>query len=406
MAISRPFLLAVLGAVLFGATVLAVQNARDTTNSDAAPAAIKADAAPAPAPAQSSTAPADTLKSAFDLSDVKSGRFAVRVFARVAAVHTRIGVSGAFDSSSDDSLAHFDARARIASSRRLAGRLVSLGDKAYFVKGDTGWRVPAAVWTPLVQKAAAGGAKLPLVVHPETWARDIKSEGTESVGGVETEHLSGKLDAQTFNDDTDKAVGSKPQTKIVRVKRADFDVWVGKDDHVLRRLTAVAVLPRHVSFGLDVRLSDINKPQKIQAPAHVRAGAPTGTAGAFAEGLVAGLNGVSGTKTASLAALSSPNPGRAARAVRAHKKVVILFTNHRGLDDRVMTSVVRSVDRRTKAVVLTDPVDAVDRYGKLLQDLGVSETPSIVIIDSKGKAQLIEGYVDSDTLTQAVADAR
>src|SRR3954462_673646 len=132
MAISRPFLLAVLGAVLFGATVLAVQNARDTTNSDAAPAAIKADAAPAPAPAQSSTAPADTLKSAFDLSDVKSGRFAVRVFARVAAVHTRIGVSGAFDSSRDDSLAHFDARARIASSRRLAGRLVSLGDKAYF----------------------------------------------------------------------------------------------------------------------------------------------------------------------------------------------------------------------------------------------------------------------------------
>jgi thioredoxin-related protein len=48
----------------------------------------------------------------------------------------------------------------------------------------------------------------------------------------------------------------------------------------------------------------------------------------------------------------------------------------------------------------------VDRYGKLVQDLGVSETPSIVIIDSSGKARLIEGYVDSDTLTQAVADAR
>jgi thioredoxin-related protein len=64
------------------------------------------------------------------------------------------------------------------------------------------------------------------------------------------------------------------------------------------------------------------------------------------------------------------------------------------------------VDRRTKALVLSDPVDAVDRYGKLVQDLGVSETPSIVIIDSKGKAKLIEGYVDSATLTQAVADAR
>jgi hypothetical protein len=407
MAISRPFLLAVLGAVLFGATVLAVQNARDTTNSDAAPAAIKADAAPAPAPAQSSTAPADTLKSAFDLSTVKSGRFAVEVSARVSAVRFRIGVSGAFDSSSDDSLAHFDARARISSGRRgVGGRVVSLGDKAYFVKGDTGWRVPAEVWTPLVQKAAASKTKLPLVVHPETWARDIRSEGTESVGGVATEHLSGKLDPQTFSDDTDKAVGSKPQTKISRVKRADFDVWVGKDDHVLRRLTAVVVLPRRVSFGLDARLSDVNKPQKIQAPAHVRAGAPGGSANVFADTLVRGINGVSGTKTASLAALSSPNPSRAARAVRAHKKVVILFTNDRGLDDRVMSSVIRNVDRRTKALVLTDPVDAVDRYGKLLQDLGVSQTPSVVLIDSKGKAKLIEGYVDSDTLTQAVADAR
>jgi thioredoxin-related protein len=71
-----------------------------------------------------------------------------------------------------------------------------------------------------------------------------------------------------------------------------------------------------------------------------------------------------------------------------------------------MGPVIRDVDRRTKALVLTDPVDAVDRYGKLVQDLGVSETPSIVIIDSSGKARLIEGYVDSDTLTQAVADAR
>jgi hypothetical protein len=405
MAISRPFLLAVLGAVLLGATVLAVQNARDTTNGDAAPAAIKADAAPT-TPAPSNTGPTDTLKSAFDLSDVKSGRFAVKVSARVSGVGARIGVSGAFDVSSDDALAHFDASARISSGRHgLGGRVVSLGDKAYFVKGDSGWRVPGEVWKPFVQKAAASGAKLPLVLHPETWVRDVKSEGTESVGGVETEHLSGTLDAQTFSDDTDRAVGSKPQTKISRVKRANFDVWVGKDD-VVRRLSAGAFLPHRVSFALDLRLSDVNKPQTIQAPAHVRAGAPGGSASVFADAMVRAVNGVTGTQTASLEALSSPNPARAARAVHQHKKVVIVFTNQRGLDDRAMGPVIRDVDRRTKALVLTDPVDAVDRYGKLVQDLGVSETPSIVIIDSSGKAKLLEGYVDSDTLTQAVADTR
>ena len=113
-----------------------------------------------------------------------------------------------------------------------------------------------------------------------------------------------------------------------------------------------------------------------------------------------------GTKSLSLEALTSPNPGRASRAVRHHQKVVILFRNKRGLDDRTMVAVMHDVDRRTKALVLIDPVDAVDRYGKLVQDLGVSQTPSVVIIDRKGKARVIEGFVDSTTLTQAVTDSR
>jgi protein-disulfide isomerase len=64
------------------------------------------------------------------------------------------------------------------------------------------------------------------------------------------------------------------------------------------------------------------------------------------------------------------------------------------------------VDARTRAVVLTDDVEAVDRYGSMVEDLGVSQTPSVVLIDSRGTARLIEGYVDTDTLAQAVADAR
>jgi hypothetical protein len=115
--------------------------------------------------------------------------------------------------------------------------------------------------------------------------------------------------------------------------------------------------------------------------------------------------GASGGDT-SLKALTTPNPGRAARAVKQHKKVVILFRNPRGLDDRAMGPVMRAVDDRTKALVLTDHVDAVERYGKLVEDLGVSQTPSVVIIDTRGEARLLEGYLDSNTLTQAVADAR
>ena len=239
MAISRPFLLAVLGAVLLGATVLAVQNARDTTSSDAAPAAINADAAPAPA--QSSTsAPADTLKAAFDLSDVKSGRFAAKLTFRARSAASSIGVFGAFDRSGDGAVPNFDVTARLGAGKHgLSGRFVSLDGKAYFVRGDTGWRVPGEVWQPVSQ------GKLQVAVHPATWVRDVKSEGTESVGGVQTEHLSGRVDTQAILNDVGQVAGggAKNAAKPAAPKNANFDVWVGKDDHVLRRLTAEIVLP-------------------------------------------------------------------------------------------------------------------------------------------------------------------
>jgi hypothetical protein len=250
----------------------------------------------------------------------------------------------------------------------------------------------------------------PLNVNPSTWVRDVKSEGTETVGGVETEHVSATIDPQAVVADLERAAGQtggEPPKGLGRaVKSGELDAWVGSDDNILRRLSVQLTTAGDSKLRLDVRLSDVNDPQQIEAPAHVRAGAPAGAFGALAQSLSGNLGRASGAESSSLAVLTSPNPGRAARAVRKHKKVVILFRNPRGLDDRAMASVMRSVDQRTKALVLTDEVGAVERYGELVEDLGVSQTPSIVIIDRKGKARLIEGYVDSNTLTQAVADAR
>ena len=386
MAISRPFLLAVLGVVLLGATVLAVQNARDTSSS-ATPAAIQAKPAPAHETA-TGPAPTDELQSAFDFGDVKSGRFAARLSFGAGS----ISVAGAFERPA------FAATARFGEGKHaVKGGLVSLGEQAYFVSGNTGWRIPGTVWRPVANE------KTPIAVHPSSWMRDVKSEGTETVGGVETEHLSGSVDTQAMFNDLAPAVGKGQAGKP---KSATFDVWVAKSDHLMRKLEADVVGPGRARMHLDVRLSDINKPQHIKAPAHVRTGVPAGSLSPFADLIVRRADRLTGTKSASLEALTSPNPGRAARAVRHHQKVVILFRNHRGLDDRQMVAVAHEVDRRTKALVLIDPVDAVDRYGKLVQDLGVSETPSVVIIDRKGKARLLEGYVDSATLTQAVSDAR
>jgi hypothetical protein len=408
MAISRPMLLAVLGAVLLGATVLAVQNARTVADNDAAPALVQTEGAAVPADAPSTSGPADTLRSAFDLSDLRSARFRANLYVVDRATRARLSLAGAFDTAGDAAIPRFHVRADLMlNGAKASGGFVSLGDRAYFVRGDTGWRVPAALWTPLAQ------TKLQLGLHPATWVRDVKSEGTARIAGVETEHVSARVDPQAVANDLAQTVRESgaelpSQPALTRtVKSAELDVWVGKDDHIIRQFSAQLIGPRKQGLELDVRLTDVNKPQQIDAPARVRAGAPGGVFGSFAEFVAGGIADLSGApKAPSLAALTSPNPGRAARAVRNHKPVVILFRNPRGLDDRAMASVIRDVDRRTNALVLTDEVDAVERYGKLVEDLGVSQTPSVVIISRSGEAQLIEGYVDSDTLTQAVADAR
>jgi hypothetical protein len=397
MAISRPFLLVVLGAVLLGVTAVAVQNARTSSDDDTAPALVQTEGVATPGNTASTSGPADTLRTAFDFGKLKSARFDAKLG---LGKSSGVRLTGAFAASATKGIPDFKLH---VSAGGVDGGFVSVGDKAYFVRGDTGWRVPAALWTPVAESS-------PFAVHPSTWVRDVKSEGTDTVGGVKSDHVSASVDPKAVVNDFAQAAGQsggKPPRAVSRaVKGGEIDAWVGSDDHILRRLSANLTLAGGSRIELDVRLSDVNKPQQIEAPAHLRAGAPSGAFGALAQGLAGNVGRATGAESSSLAVLTSPNPGRAARAVRDHRKVVILFRNPRGLDDRAMTSVMRSVDRRTQALVLSDNVDAVERYGKLVEDLGVSQTPSIVIIDRTGKAQLLEGYVDSGTLTQAVADAR
>jgi hypothetical protein len=166
---------------------------------------------------------------------------------------------------------------------------------------------------------------------------------------------------------------------------------------------------RRVDVKLDFALSRVNKPQTIERPRKVKAGLPSGTYGQFAAGFVAGLGNTVGVTAAELR-LGVPVTNahrKAERAVAQNKKVVIFFKNPRALDDQAVADSVRSLERHTtRVVVLTDDVRNADHYGSLLEDLQVNQAPAIVVIGHSGKASLIEGYVDANSLVQVVADAR
>ncbi len=406
MAVSRPFLLALIGIVLLGATVLTVRNAPQSTSAGTAPPP----AGPTqPAKPVAQLAPEDALASAFSTAP-GSARFRVEASLRAQGQRGTLELSGATDDSAKDPRLALDVKVD-ALGTNVQGGFVTTGGEAWFTRGDTGYLVPQEIWDGLQEPGSGPAPALPF--NPAKWVEDVKGEGTQSIDGVETQHVSASLDTRAVLRDLSRVLPAGAAARVQKgVKRADFDVWVGTKDHVLRRLTADLAFSLPGSGGaalaLEVELSDVGRPQRIERPAEVSKQLPGGQFGAIMRTLLqrssAATGGDPGAVSAGLRA--GNNPQRLQRALREHRKVVLLFTNARGLDDRIVERSLRAVSRDTRALTLTDAVTSVDRYGSLVENLGVSQTPSIVLIDRNGKARLVEGYVDAESLVQVVADAR
>src|SRR4051812_29542205 len=99
-------------------------------------------------------------------------------------------------------------------------------------------------------------------------------------------------------------------------------------------------------------------------------------------------------------------PALMAKAIGRGRVVALFLFQPGGGDElRVARSVAGWRGERGVAV-LSDTIQHIGRYGAMVGELGVSETPAIVIVDRRRRAHVIEGYVDSQTLAQEVADIR
>ncbi len=270
------------------------------------------------------------------------------------------------------------------------------------------------------RKSGGAAADTPKVnLDPTSWLRNVKSEGTEKMDGVDVTHVSADVSSAKALSDVVEAIdrtgqvpaGAESRLKGV-VKDGHIDAWVG-DDKIMRRvsleLSGKGNGGQQVSVDLDFKLSGVNKPQDINRPAKVKNGLPGGVYGQFANGMVTGLGKQAGVapKDLQLDVPTTNSHLKAERAIADNRKVVIFFENPKGIDDRAVARSVRSLDKRTKkVVVLTDDVRNADRYGSMVEDLGVNQAPAIVVIGRSGKASLIEGFIDADSLVQVVADAR
>jgi hypothetical protein len=203
MAISRPFLLALLGVALLGATIFAVQNAR--TQSDGTPAASKS-AEPAPAQSAPSAQPAATqgpsqvLSAAFSPNALNSASFDAKVTFAMGGKKNTVRTNGAFESAGPKEMPKADVQvsANVPGYSGRAG-FVTTGNRAWFTRGNVGYAVPQAAWSKIVKARAEGTAptnKAPkLDVNPSGWLQNVKSEGNQRMDGVQVTHVSADVNS-------------------------------------------------------------------------------------------------------------------------------------------------------------------------------------------------------------------
>jgi hypothetical protein len=177
-----------------------------------------------------------------------------------------------------------------------SGGLTSTGSQAFVKFQGTEYRVPQQLYDEFVTTYAqlqgqgsnqSSGLLQRLNIDLANWLTDLSNEGTESVEGQQTIHISGKANVPQIVADVRKiaqragsTVGNVNLQQLSQLNSAvqsgDVDVNTGETDKLLRRLQLHFELkpppgtpgaPDSLTIDAQLNLADVNKPQTIQAPA-------------------------------------------------------------------------------------------------------------------------------------------
>ena len=183
---------------------------------------------------------------------------------------------------------------------------LSTGDRAFVKFQDIYFEQPRAEVAKanraLAENKGRRGSLRALGLDPRSWLEEAKDEGDEEIAGVETRHVSGRLDVEAvmrnLNEFVRKsgaalgdATGQTPPqplsaadiSKVGEVVRdPTFHVYVGKDDDIIRRVAGKIEFDvpeesrqslggiQSGSIEFEVEFSKVNGDQEIEAPANPR----------------------------------------------------------------------------------------------------------------------------------------
>ena len=221
----------------------------------------------------------------------------------------RIEAEGPFKSN-EGKLPSADIELRIGSDgggQTVTSGVLTTGDRAFVRFQDVYYEQPRARVREANEAIRLGrdaGSDTPLGelgLDPRSWIGQAEQEDDAEVAGVETSHVSGTLDVESvmrnlnrFVARSGSALGTGGQPAPPRLSEEDirelteavkdpsFDVYVGKEDDIIRRVSGRVEfeIPKRSRAGLggldggsivfSVEFRDVNGDQEIEEPASAR----------------------------------------------------------------------------------------------------------------------------------------
>ena len=219
---------------------------------------------------------------------------------------TQITADGTYNLPAGASVPDLDIDVGLKHADQALGGAIVLSDKTGYIRlGPTGYKLPSSIASKLVEPAATADNGLTktgamFFINPHDWQTNAKLIGETTLKGEKVQHIKADVNAKAFFQDLSRIVrllrrlnitqalglpnslGPKKIAALARsVTSASGEAWIGKDDHVLRRIRArgamvVASKDRKLLFGirrakLDAALdiSEIGDTQNIAAPKQV-----------------------------------------------------------------------------------------------------------------------------------------
>jgi hypothetical protein len=187
----------------------------------------------------------------------------------------------------------------------ITSGVLTTGDRVFLKFQDVYYEQPPAQVRKTNQEISRGtrrgGQPLSeLGLDPRSWLAEAEDKGDADVAGVKTRHVSGTLDVgdlmRNINEFMGKSAGAvggsrEDAPRLTRediaeisaaVKKPSFDVYVGKADHLIRRISGRIEFDIPESSRADlggltggtikfsVELRNVNGDQEIEAPTHSR----------------------------------------------------------------------------------------------------------------------------------------